>query len=243
MSWTLAATAAGTALGATVYLSLALLLWHRPAEGGSRFATHAFALYWAFTGLYQAMSSAQHAFAAAGFAPFSAALVVRYAGLALASAGIASLLCYLVYLRTGSTKWKRAIIAAYFVTFVLTAFHIWRSRPIGVSLTAWSVDLAYADQVMGGLFFVSIAMLLLVPASAAVWYLTLVRKTEDPTQRYRIFAVGLGVSLQLFTFLVARLVESEAWQLISRVLMGIVVALLVWSAYRPHVSVATPVAA
>lgn len=233
MIWTLAATALGTGLGAVVYLALARMLWRRPVEGDARFGTRAFAAYWALTGAYQAMTAVQHALAAAGIAPFPLAVGVRYVGLGLATAGVAALLCYLAYLRTGSRRWTRPIVLAYALAGALAGLHVWRSRPVAVALTAWSVDVAYANDFMSGLFLPLMLMLLAVPIVATVWYLTLARKASDRRQRFRIVAVGAGVSLQLLSFLVARLVESEAWQLISRALLGLLVALLVWSAYRP----------
>lgn len=231
MSWTLAVTALGTGFGALVYLSLARMLWERPLSGDSRFGARAFAGYWAFTGAFQAMIAAQHGLAAAGVAHFWIAVLVRYVGIALATAGVALLLCYLAYLRTGSRRATRPILAVYALVGALTVAHIALSRPDRVVLTDWSVDVGYANDFMAGMFAPLMLMLLGVPILAALWYLTIFPRLSGARKRYRVIAVGLGISLQLSAFLVARIVENELWQLISRTLLGVVVAALVWSAY------------
>lgn len=233
MSWTLAAAAAGGAVSAAVYLGLARLLWGRPGAADARTATRAFAVYWGMTGTYQALTAAEHALAAAGFVSFDLVLAVRYVGLALATAGVASLLYYFLFLLTGHRAWLPRIAVIYAFVLVLACYQIWSSEPIGVAQTAWSVDLAYARDLNTRLFLPSVAMLLLAPIIGAGWYLTLMRKATSRRQRYRIGAVGAGVGLQLLSFLVARLSSDEVWQLVSRVILGFVVAFLVFTAYAP----------
>lgn len=240
MIWTLAATAAATATAAVVYAALARLLLRRPAAGDRRFALRAFAAYWAFTAAFQALVAVQHGLAAAGVAPFPLALGVRYGGLALAAAGLAGLLSYFAYIITGTRRWTPVIVAAYAASAALTWLHIWRSDPVGVAQTAWSVDVRYAHTFQSGLFLPLLVPLLVVPIAGAVWYLTLARAVEDPRQRARILAVGAGVALQLSAFLVARVVENEMWQLVSRTLLGIVVAALVAWAYRGSAGLHAP---
>lgn len=231
MTWTLAATAAGTILGALVYGALAWVLWHRDGDAGTRTAMRAFGFYWAMTATYQGLVGAQHALAAGGFAPLAFEVFVRYLGLALASAGLAGLLSFFAYLLTGNRAWLRRIAIAYVGVALLGWLHVWRSRPVAVELTDWSVDVAYAGDFQSGLFAPLMVMLLLVPILAAGWYATLARKTTDAGQRYRILAVGIGVGMQLLGFLIARIVENEMWHLISRVVFGILVAGLIFSAY------------
>lgn len=232
MIWTLAATAAGAAISGAVYLALAVHLWQREVEGAdAREATRSFALYWGTTATYQGLSALHHGLAAVGTTSFALALTVRYLGLALAVVGIAALLYYLAYLRTGSRAWLARIAVAYTLVLVLTTAHVWLSEPNGVTHTAWSVDVAYGRDFMAGLFLPLLVMILVVPILGAGWYLTLLRTTTDPEQRRRILAVGAGVGLQLASFLIARLVENEAGELLSRVILSFVVATLVIAAY------------
>lgn len=233
MIWTLAATAGATATSGVVYLALAAVLWTRRVVGDPRFATRAFASYWALTGCYQLLIAAQHLLAGAGFAPFLLALFVRLAGLGLAAGGIAALLVYFAYLRTGTRRATPWILGAYGVALVASWLHVVWSLPSGVAVTTWAVDVSYAGDFLSGPFFVpAIVTLQVVPILGAAWYLTLVRSTHDPRQRRRILAVGLGIGLQLTAFLLARFAGDEPWQLVSRTIMALVVAGLVAFAYR-----------
>lgn len=235
VSWTLAATAAGSLFSALVYGALAQALWARESDGAdARRALRAFAFYWATVAAYQAMLGAQHALAAGGIAPFPLALGVRYVGLVLASAGIGALLSFFAYLRTGDKEWFPRMGLLYGGVALLAGLHVYVSKPVGVAMTAWSVDLAYARDFQGGLFAPLLLMLQLLPILGALWYLTLVKSARDRAQRTRILVVGIGVSIQLLSFTLARLTESPLWQLISRTLLVIVVAALVGAAYlRP----------
>lgn len=237
MSWTLAATAAGAAIGALVYAALAATLWRKEADPASRVATRAFAAYWAFTSAYDALSFLQHALAALDIVSFELALAVRVIGLGLAAMGIAGLLSFFVYLQTGRRRAIPLVYAAYALTTLVAWYHVWVSGPTGVALTAWSVDLAYVNDFnRGGLFLPLTVMLLLAPIVGAVWFMTLARRAQDARQRYRILAVGGGVSIQLLSFLIARTVPSPEWELVSRIVVGLLVATLVVTAY------ATPLA-
>lgn len=234
MEWTLAATAAGTFVAAITYATLAALLLQRPGDEGARHALRAFALYWALVALFQLLTSVEHALATFGFIDFGFVLFVRYVGLGLASAGIAGLLAFFVYLITGTRRWSRWIAAVYVIVAALAAWHIHVSEPTGIERTPWSIDIAYGKDFHTGLFAPLMLMLLGVPILGAVWYLTLVRKAASRRQRYRILAVGAGVGLQLLSFMLARIFETAHTELLSRVVLGIIVALLVASAYFPR---------
>lgn len=231
MTWPLATTAAATLLGAAVYGALAIFLWSRPGDAEARRATRAFAAYWAFTAAYQAIVAFQHALAAADVAPLTLAIVVRYLGLALASFGIGGLLGFFLYLRSGRSTWIVRMRALYVLVAALAWLHVWLSEPIGLARTEWTIDVSYAKDFQGGLFLPLLVFLNLLPVAGALWYLTLVRRSEDRRQRSRILAVGLGISLQLLSFTLARITESPLSQLVSRTVLGFVVALLVALAY------------
>lgn len=232
MPWTLAVTAAATLLSAGVYGALAVMLWNRAGGDDARRATRAFGAYWGLTAAYQAVVALQHAAAAAGIAPLELALAVRYLGLGLASLAIGGLLGFFAYLRTGDPRWPRILFGAYAGVALLSWIHVWRSEPIAVARTDWTIDVAYAGDFQGGLFVPLLVFLNLLPILGALWYLTLTRAAEDRAQRRRIVAVGAGIALQLLSFTAARLTEDPVWQLVSRTLLALVVTALVASAYQ-----------
>lgn len=231
MIGSLAATAVGAIVSGAVYFTLAGALWQRPGPRDARLPTRAFAWYWAMTGSYQVLVGFEHALAAADIVSLPLAVFVRYAGLALAALGVGGLMSFFAYLGVGRPAAIGVVGGLYVAVAALAILHVWRSEPIALATTPWSIDVSYARDFQSGLFLPIMAMLLLVPTLSAIWYATLARKTRDAAQRYRILAVGIGVALQLLSFLVARLIEAPVWELVSRTILSIVVAALVFSAH------------
>lgn len=231
MLWTLAISAVGSGAAAAVYAGIASMLWHRPTSKEGRTATRAFALYWATTGGFLALAALQNGLAAAGAIPLLLFVAARYLGLALACAGLAALVYYFAYPRTGDRRWLARIAVAYGATLALVWWQVYASRPTGVAVKRWSTDLSYAGNIEGALYLPILVMLLVVPIAGAAWYLTLVRRVDEPRQRYRIVVVALGVGLQLLGILVARLSDADLFQFLVRPVAGVVVAALVLSAF------------
>ena len=229
--WTLAVSAAGSGAAAAVYGAVAFVLWRRPVADEGRVATRAFAVYWATTGAFLALTALQNALAAAGATPLGVFVAVRYIGLALASAGLASLLYYLAYLRTGERAWLPRIGALYAVALALAWWHVHTSAPNGVAVARWSTDLTYANGIGGPIFLVVVLLLLGAPIVGAAWYLTLLRQVREPRLRYRIIVVALGIGLQLLGVLLARLSDADLFQFLVRPVAGVAVAALVLSAF------------
>lgn len=231
MLWTLAVSAVGSGAAAAVYAGIAVTLWRRPTSEEGRTATRAFAIYWATTGGFLAIAALQNGLAAAGTTPLPLFLAARYLGLALACAGLAALVYYFAYLRTGDRRWLTRIAVAYAATLALVWWQVYASRPTGVAVMRWSTDLSYAGNIEGALYLPILAMLLVVPIAGAAWYLTLVRRVDEPRQRYRIVVVALGIGLQLLGILIARLSDADLFQFLVRPVAGVIVAGLVLSAF------------
>lgn len=229
--WTLAVSALASGAAAAVYAGVAHTLWRREVPEAARGATRAFSLYWAATGAFLALSAAQSGLAAVGVTPLAFFVAARYVGLGLACAGLAALLYYFAYLRTGERRWLPRIAALYAGGLALAWYHVHASGPTGVSVARWSTDLAYATPMHGPLFILVLVLILGLPVVAAGWYLTLLRTVDDARQRYRIVVVALGIGLQLVGVLLARLSEADLFQLLVRPVAGVVVAGLVLSAF------------
>lgn len=232
MEWTLAATALAGLVSGAVYAALAVALWRREGDDERRFGLRAFALYWGMVAAYQVLVGFEHALAAVDLASFGLVVAVRYLGLGLAAVGLVGLLTFFAYLLTGVRAWLVRLAVVYAVALALVWLHVWRSVPVGVALSTWAVDVAYANDFNAGPLFVPlVVMFQLVPIVGALWYLTLVRKATDAGQRRRILAVGLGVSLQLLGFLVARVAPTPLTELVARLVLTLVVSMLVLVAY------------
>lgn len=232
MAWTLALSALADAAAMGVYLSVSAHLWRRPASAEGRTALRALATYWATTGLFLGSSGLVAALAVLDALPFEIALAHRYTGLALASAGLAALLAYFAYLGTGSRRALPAFVAIYSAALAYSWHEVWASRPLDVLVHPWHVDLAYAEPMSTGALLVGLLLYLAPPIGGAIWFATLLRRTRDPTQRYRLMAVSAGLGAQMLGILLARLASADLAQFLMRPVLGIAVALLVLSAYR-----------
>lgn len=236
VSYTLAASAVASALGAAAYAYVATKLWNKGVTREGLVAVRGFALYWAGVAGYLTLAAAIHLLAAFDIISFPFAVAVRFAGLASACLGLVGLVHYIIYLRAGTARWLRPLVVLYFAAFVVACYLIWDAEPYAVALTDWSVDLAYRGDLRGALFLPVAVLLYAVPIVAAAWYATLARTVDDPLQKRRIVAIGLGVAIQLLSFFLARAFASEAIQLVARLVIGLVVATLVVWAYAGSAS-------
>lgn len=234
MPWTLALSAAATFVGAVLFIRVGALLRARSfdAEHDQR-AMRAFALWWAGIGASTLFLSAM---LVAGLAPSpSAGLVagLRIGSMAALSAALAGLLSHLVYVYTGRDR-SVAISLAYSALFAaLTGLILW-SRPASVDVTGWTVEAVGARPAHPLVIPVVILAYLLPPMVAGGLYLGLLRRAEDATQRRRILVVGVGVLVWTGASLLARASDAALWQLLTRVAIGMVFAVLVARVYAPR---------
>lgn len=230
MAWTLALSAVADLTAAAVYGTVASMLWARAQRLGSRIALRAFAVYWATTGLFLASSALVAGLAAAGRLDFGPALAHRYVGLALASAGLAGLLTYFAFLGTGDRRVLPLFVGIYSSALAYSWYAVWTSRPIGVQVKDWTVDVAYARPEPPLALFVALALYLVPPIAAAIWYLSVARRVTG-VQRYRVRVVAIGILAQMAGIFAARVADADLVHVIVRPVMGITLALLVLSAY------------
>ena len=155
------------------------------------------------------------------------------------------LLYYMVYLYTGSSRWFRPIVLFYVLFYLaLLALVAYRwSPPEGFTDNGWSIQaLPEPESDLHPAVAIPFLLLLVGPQiAAAVAFLRLAPRLDEPTPRYRVRLVGTAILLWFGASLVASIVGNltdvdlsglDAWQVLTRVL-GLSAVLLILAAYKP----------
>jgi hypothetical protein len=235
MGWTLAVSAVVSLVAAAVFLFVGELFRRRVRGSGGQLALGGFTVYWYGIGTYTLFGALGDALAALGVTPFALFLGIRYVTIPVASAALAGLGFYIVYLYTGRAGWAWPIGAFYGLITLGMWYYVTRQHPVGVAVLRWRTDLAYEHELVSPVFLGILLALMVPQLVAAVAYLTLVRRVDAPTQRWRILLVGSGIILWFSSSLAARAADDDLWQLVTRPGLGMLVAAMVLAAYRPPV--------
>lgn len=197
-----------------------------------RLAVEAFSLYWMGVGLYTFLwGGVTDVLASLGYAPFGPFLVARHVTMPLVCIALGALMFYFAFLFTGRRGWIYAAAAVYGLVLVASVAYVQARDPVGVSVQDWRTDLAYAEPFASPVFSLILLLLVVPPMIGAVAYATLARKATDRAARRRILLVSSAIFLWSGAALLARLSESDLWQLVTRPILGALVAALVLYAY------------
>jgi hypothetical protein len=231
----LLASAAFGLLSGTLF---AFVGWHvqrRTASPGVRLAGAAFTTWWYAISAVTIIGAVHTAVAAYGRATLESALLETHLALLLLCVALWGLLYYLLYLYTGWQKLWAVLAVGYVLYYAMLLYFVIASRPIGVKVDRWQVQLEY-EQMLTGPFFGALIVLLLVPQIlAAIAYFLLYFQTSDPSARYRIAVVSFSIILWFGLPLVGiplHVSEEDWWQVVSRVI-GVGATLAILAAYRP----------
>jgi hypothetical protein len=234
---TLALSIAGTMLTAFLYLYVGETLRRRPVSSDARLAHGMFVLWWDAIGGIGLLGGIVLLGYMAGV--LNVWLYKTYTIIVLLGlfAALWGLQFYLVYLYTGSRKSFPLLGAFYTLLFTaLLALVEWNwSKPFVISDDGWQIVTLPKIELnpWAGLVF---ALVLLGPqVFAAVSYARLYRKTNDPTQKYRIALVTGTIIIWFGSSILgsaAQVSTTLQWQLFSR-LVSILGALVILMAYKP----------
>ena len=198
-------------------------------------ALRAFATWWWGLATLTALGALRNLLAAGGVLDVGLHRGMTYLTLVPLAAALWGLVAYLVYVQTGSTRWRvpilvlHAAIGAYFVLLIA-----WL-HPIGVAVGDWRVTMEY-EQTLGGPLLAGTLIALLGPTLvSAALYFALFFRVRDPVARYRIGMVAGAILVWFGSSALATTLgwgEWYWWPLVSRAIsMG--GALVVLLAYRP----------
>jgi hypothetical protein len=227
-------------LGSLVNLAAAAVFVYvgghfRPgASGDGGGAARAFRVYWTGLGLYTAYGGVMDALASVGWTPFPAFLAARLVSLPVISAALAGLSYYFLYLFTGNRAWLPVSAAAYMVACGVAVYYVWSRIPAGVAVYDWRTDIAYANPYETPALDAILLIFVLPPLVGSLAYGTLALRVASSAARYRIVVVSSAIFLSTVGAVVARVADtSQLVQLLSRPVLGALVAAAVLAAYRP----------
>lgn len=232
---TLAASALVSLVIATVYMIVGRRLLGRPVQGEARDAMFLFATWWFALAAMMFLDVVEIAIASFGVRSLGLFTAVAYVNLFLTCLALIGLLYYLAYLFTGWTGILPGVIVFYTTLFLAIIYTLSQAGPAGVSIGAWTVSLTYATALGGPWVQALLFMLLIPPMLGAIGYLTLLRKVQAPTQRYRIALVSASILMWFGSVYGASLlgVSDAAWWPVASSAIGLVGAVTIWAAYVP----------
>jgi hypothetical protein len=201
---------------ALVYLYVGFRLYQRPVSPQSKLAATQLALWWGGIGVTTVLGGAEVALAAGGGLTLPLAKTLYLLLILIDCVLLWGLVGYLTYVYTG--KYHLVPLSAFYAWFYFTVlYYFFSQRPYAVLIAAGNVDFLYAAKPTPVLEAVLLLGLLGPELVGAILYLSLLRRTADPAQRYRITLVGGGI---LGWFLIDLLIPSSTieWMTVKTIL-------------------------
>ena len=215
---------------AAVYVFVGLRLYRRPVTPGAQLASAQLSLWWAGLGVTTALGGLEVGLAAAGALSFAAALTCYMVLVLIDCAFLWGLVGFLLYVYTG--KYHLLALSAFYAWFYVTVvYYFFSQQPTAVTITGGQMVFVYLVQPTPVLEGVLVLGLLGPEIVGALLYLSLLRRTDDSAQRYRITLVGGGI---LLWFLLDLLVPSSTadWTIVRGVVQ-VIPGLMSLIAYYP----------
>jgi hypothetical protein len=228
----IASLAAGIAGAAYAVLALRLLRDARP-RGVDASVLGSFALWWGTLAGNILLVALTYVLAAFGALPFGAQLAASVLERILLGVGVAGLLRYLLYLRTGR-DFALALRITYGAYLALALLSLYLARPDGAFVGQWRTELTYAgaSPSWGPALNALIVLPSLVAAGA---YFLLYFRADDAPRRYRIAVVSWAVIAWWALAIVAgqpALLDVGWLQVVNRG-SSVITALLVYWGHHP----------
>ena len=239
---TLLVSAGFALITSAIYAFVGIRLARRPMPRTDRFVVYSFSAFWIGLAISTIVGAngIPAALAARGYADLGFTLGLTQIGLLAITVALWGLLYYLVYLYTGRRSSWIPLAVFYVVFFGFLEYFVIDAHPIGLTTTAWAVNVEYQkygpDTSLANPVIVALIVGLLVPQIlASLAYLTLVFRVQSATQRYQILLVSLSIFVWFaspFFALSRNVAQSTQWQLISR-FIGLAAAITIFFAYHP----------
>jgi hypothetical protein len=217
---------------AAVYLYVGYRIADRPVAARSRLASYQLALWWAGLGASVAIGGVEIVLAALNLLPFALVLTLYLVGVVVDCVFLWGLVGFLTYVYTGRYHLGEVslLYAGFYVAYLYWFFS---QSPFAVKFLALQPVFQYAtpNAVNIPLELVLVVVLIGPELVGAVLYLSLVRRTRDSAQRYRIALVGGGILLW-FGLDVILPATTPAW-LLARTVLEVVPGVMSLIAFYP----------
>jgi len=226
----LLATFLAGVLAATGYFYVGARLYARPVSPSSRLAVAQFSVWWFGLGATTALGAVESLLAFAGVLTLPAAVTFQLLVVLVDVALLWGLVGFLIYVYTG--RYHLVPLTAFYAVFYAAAlYYEILGAPYALTIRAGVPTLStltVSDPILVGFVIIG----LVVPELAgAVLYLSLLRRTRDRAQRYRIALVGF--SLFLWFAISAFVPTTTGTWVVTKDLLEVVPALITLIAYFP----------
>lgn len=228
--------AAVAVLSGAAYAYVAHAIRARPTQDApARRANRLFSWWWDGLATLNALTTAALAPAAfdAASPPLVRALMTLSIGVACFA--FASLVHYLLYVATGTSRPLRWIFLYYVVAFVATIYLVSWMHLQAVGATTWSIAQTFANQPPVWVIVLDALALVAPPVVATARYVLLYPLVDQTTIRYRIALTAVAICAWLAIVLVSPLIarsEASAAQPAVRA-VAFLAAALTLLAYEP----------
>ncbi|MFA5862464.1 MAG: hypothetical protein WDA16_12290, partial [Candidatus Thermoplasmatota archaeon] len=139
---------------------------------------------------------------------------------------------YVSYLYTGRTSVRLALGIYFIATYALLVSTFALSAAVSVRVGMYDTQIVYSPPIDPRVFVVVLALLSVPQFVAAMAFLALALRANDPPRRYRIVLVGASLIVWLGASLVAGR-DLDTPLLLVRPVIGVLASLLVVLAYAP----------
>ncbi len=192
VAWVLLETAVVSLGIAAVYSFVAYRLYERPVSSDARLASLQFSVFWYALGATAALGAVEAVLAAGGVLTLSVAITISLAEILIDCVFLWAIVDFLVYVYTG--KYYLIPVSAFYALFYVAAlYYTVLSHPYELVVRAGLPTLLTVPVTSKLLVDVVDIGLVFPEFVAAFLYLSLLRRTEDRGQRFRITVVGLGI--------------------------------------------------
>jgi hypothetical protein len=230
VAWVLVASSTAGFFVAFVYSFVAFRLYRRAVSSEARLASTEFSIFWYALGLSSALTAIDAGLAAAGDLSLSVAITVSLLGVLVDCVFLWAIVGYLVYVYTG--RYHFALVAgSYGLFYVVAMYYVVLEHPYALVIRAGVPTLMNSPVNVPALTAVVLVGLLFPEYIGAILYLSLLRRTQDRTQRFRITVVGSSILAWFsLTFFYPTSTTAETFE---RAFLMLIPAALVLVAYLP----------
>lgn len=196
-------------------------------------STEAFALFWFGIGLANALAAILELVAARGDPGLPLTFAISNTRFGLGLASFAGIIYYLLYVYTGRRGARGPVLVGASAAFLLIQVWLTQSAPIGTDVSAWRVDLAFANEAVTPLYGLLVLVFFGPPLVCTAGYLLLLRRVETPTQIRRARLVSASLVVYFSGLILGYLSPGWPWWGLVESLLGIGAALAAIVAFQP----------
>jgi hypothetical protein len=226
----LVATSLAAGVIAFVYGYVGFQFSQRPVSAEAVLGRTQFSLFWYSLGITSALTALESTLALSGLLSLSIAVTVDLVGVLIDCVFLWAIVEYLIYVYTG--RYYLPVVGGFYGLFYVVAlYYTILGRPYAVVIKAGLPTLAVHPVANPALELVVVIGLLFPEFIAAILYLSLLRRTRDRTQRFRIMVVGLSIITWFgLTFFYPSATVAETFE---KSFLELIPALAVLVAYLP----------